>query len=59
MLRPRDFFYPRDVVVDSGVHSRHVAAAKSSEAGDSDYIIDAVVNPAKYSEWSSAVTLDN
>jgi len=58
VFRPRGFLYPGDVMVDSGIHARYDVAAKSSETGDSDHIVHAVVVLVKNGEWSSAVTLE-
>jgi len=58
VFRPRGSLYPGDVMVDSGIHARYDAAAKSSETGDSDHIVHAVMVLVKNGKWSSTITLE-
>jgi len=58
VFRPRGALYPGDVIGDSGIHARYDVAAKSSETGDSDHIIHAIIVLVKNGEWSSAITLE-
>lgn len=46
-------------MIDSSVHAGCGAATESSNTSNSDYIVHAIVNIVKDSEWSSAVTLNN
>jgi len=58
IFRPRGSLYPGEVIVDSGIHARYDAAAKSSETGDSDHIVHALMVYVKNGEWSSAIALE-
>lgn len=56
IFRPRRSLYPRNVMIDSGIHARYDAAAKSSETGNPNY--GAIMVRVKNGKWSSAVTLE-
>lgn len=56
VFRPRGSLYPGDVIIDSSVDARDVAAV-SSKTSDPNYIVHAVVIVIINGEWSSTVTL--
>lgn len=58
VFRPRGSLYPRNVMVNSGVDARYDAAAESSETGDPNHGVHALVIRVKDGKWSSAVTLE-